>query len=127
MEKELCVHCGASMMMNKYTLNKTLLRSLVKIAMNPGKPARECSMNKSEFANYTKLKYWGLIQKLEDGLWTITPTGTLFLRGDLDLYEQVVYFRDKAVRYDGKFVNAFSIVGSEESKQKYREMMESYL
>lgn len=111
------------MMINYYSLNLTLLRALAKIARRPGIPARECGMTKGEYANYTKLKYWQFIRKLEDGIWIVTSDGKEFLKGNLRVAKKLGYFRDKVVEREG-ITTSRDILPNEESKQKYREMME---
>lgn len=125
-KKELCPHCGASMMINKYTLNVTLLNALSKLARNPGKMARECGFDQSEYSVYTKLKYWGFITQLDDGIWLVTNKGREFLTGTLSAPREVQYFRDEIVGFSSDTTTAFQILPTEESKQKYREYMEPY-
>ena len=112
------------MMSNKYTLNKTLLRCLAKMYKNKGKKARDMGMTKSEFANYTKLKFWGFIDKLDDGLWVVKNSGIDFLHNRIRTAKEITYFRNKVVESEG-LVRADEILDSAESKQKYREYMES--
>lgn len=125
-KKELCPHCGASMMINKYTLNLTLLRALIKLARNPGKSTRECGFNTSEYSVYTKLKFWEFIVQLEDGIWIVTKRGQEFLTGMLSVPKEVRYFRDEIVDFSSETTTAIQILPTEESKQKYREYMEPY-
>lgn len=125
--KELCPNCGASMMINKYSMNKTLLRSLIKITRNPGKTAKEINFTKSEYSVYTKLKWWGFIEQLEDGLWRVTQAGKDFLSGKTLASKEVGYFRNKLVYASEEKISVWQIVPTDESKQKYREMMVPYL
>lgn len=122
-KKELCPHCGASMMVNKYTFNMTLLRALAKMARNPGKKFVEMGMSKSEYANAAKLKFWGFISKQEDGLWLVTNDGYSFLRGEIKAPKEISYFRNRIVDTKG-MTDVNGILPTEESKQKYREWME---
>lgn len=124
--KELCQHCGASMMKNFYTFNKTLLRALAKVARNPGQPIRDVGLTKSEYANVSKLKFWGFLVKADDGLWTVTELGLAFLRGQVAADKEIAYFRNEVVERQGK-VFVWDIISTEESKQKYREFMQPYL
>lgn len=109
-------------MANRYTMNKTLLRSLWKLATHPNQPVKNIGMTKSEYSVYTKLKHWELIQRLEDGLWVLTPKGKQFLKNEIAVPKFITYFRDKLVETDGSTF-ALDIFDEEESKQKYRELM----
>lgn len=123
--KELCPHCGASMMANTYTMNRTLLRALAKMLAKPG-PARDTGMTKSEYSVYTKLKFWGFIARIEDGEWFVTGAGRDFLAGLMPAAKEITYFRNKLVGTTGSaFV--WDILPTEESKQKYRELMRPIL
>lgn len=124
--KETCHHCGASMMMNSYSMNKTLARALAKIAINPGKLIRECGLSRGEYANCTKLKFWGFIEKNFDGNWSVTDLGKSFLRGEVSAFKNIKYFRNRIVESEGQiFIQ--EILKNPESKQKYREMMEPFV
>lgn len=120
--KELCEHCGASMMVNKYSLNKTLLKALFKMARNPNKKAREMGFDKSEYAVYTKLKFWNFIERLADSEWVVTDLGWRFLRGEVKAPKEITYFRNEVKEKIGS-IFAADIFPTEESKQKYREAM----
>lgn len=121
MKKELCAHCGASMMINSYSMNRTLVRALSRLVLKPGR-ARDSGMSKSEYSVYTKLKFWGFIRRLEDGLWDVTDAGRDFLRGKIPAHKEIFYFRDRLVETKGE-VYVGEVLPTEESKQKYREMM----
>lgn len=126
MNKKLCPHCGASMMKNSYTMNKTLIRALVKLVRDPGKPIKDLGMSKGEYANVSKLKYWGFAFKSEDGIWWATSLGKMFLSGKYKAAKTVEYFRDEVVSQEGE-CDVWNIMPTEESKQKYRELMTPYL
>ena len=122
-KKERCPHCDASMMTNKYTLNTTLLGALSKMQRAGNRKIQEMEMTKSEYANYTKLKYWGFITRLDDGIWRVTENGYKFLLGERNAPREVVYFRDKVLEEVGN-ISVWDIVKTRESKQKYRDLME---
>lgn len=125
--KVLCEHCGASMMENKYTLNMALVRALAKLKANPNKLIREIGLTKVEYSVHSKLKYWGFTTKLEDGNWIIMDTGIKFLSGKLKVPREITYFRNRLMRTSGEFVSVWDVLPTEESKQKYREMMSPHI
>lgn len=124
--KDLCYHCGASMMKNHYSFNRVILRALVKLFRSQGIKSKDLNLTKSEYANFTKLKHWGLIWKQEDGLWFCTKKAEDFLSGKIKIPKEIYYFRNKVIEEIGH-VGVYEIIPTEESKQKYREMMRSYL
>lgn len=121
--KKRCPHCDASMMVNYYSMNLTLLRALAKLIKHEGKPLKDMGLRKSEYANISKLKFWGFAVKHEDGMWTPTAEGKQFASGHTATDHQIGYFRNKVVERSGK-IRVNEILKTEESKQKYREWME---
>lgn len=114
-----CPTCGARMSTNDYVFNITLVRALSKLAKYPGQKARGI-MDKSEYSVYTKLKFWEMITREEDGLWYISGKGLAFLMGDIPAAKKITYFRDKIVQTEG-MIYVDQIFKTEESKQKYRD------
>lgn len=112
------------MMVNWYAMNKALVRALQKLALNPGKSIRDIGMTRVEYSVYTKLKWWDLIQVEQlDGFWDVTPLGWQFLAGRIRVPKKIAYFRNQLVEQSEEKILISEIVPSEESKQKYREMM----
>lgn len=59
------------------------------------------ALNKTEFANFQKLRYFGLVQKSEQsGYWSITYSGFEFLRGRKDKPKKVYVFRNRVKEVD---------------------------
>ena len=55
---------------------------------------------------YSKLRYWGLIEKGEGaGVWRVTTKGFKFLDGEVTVPEQVKELRAKAVWFSEKQIN----------------------
>lgn len=127
MKKELCHHCGASMMMNCAALSMHALRCLAKAAQH-SEPfqTKDLRLTKTEYPNVTKLKYWGFIRRVGKKHWQITDDGLDFLRGKTMQPSKIWYFRDKIVRTDG-FINVWDIVEEQESREKYIELMRPVL
>lgn len=113
-------------MENKYTMNKTLVRSMIKMARAPGKSFQEMGLTKVEYSVITKLKYWDFVVRMDDGLWLLTDRAKSFLAGRVQAPKEIVYFRNRLVRSNGA-CKVWEVMPTEESKQKYREMMEPHL
>lgn len=120
-----CPHCGASMAMNYYSLNKTLLRALIKLVRDGG-----MSMTHIEKSVYTKLKYWRFIRQITttdgDKKWLVTDLGKQFLAGKTSAPKELTYFRDNVVEMTGE-IFVWQIVSEPESRQKYVDMMRPFL
>lgn len=126
LRKELCDHCGASMMENEYTMNRVLVRAMIKMLRKPGVPIRQLEMTKSEYAVVSKLKHWGLAHKAEDGVWVLSETGKSWLSGKGKIPRAIRYFRNKLTHQSPEMISVYEVMPTEESKQRYREMMTPY-
>lgn len=127
--KKVCEHCGASMMINFYTVNKTMVNALKKLHANPGVKVKNIGFTNSEYAIYSKLRHWGLIFELageEEGYWAVTKLGGDFLRGNARIPYKIGYFRNKLVEESPDTVSIVEVYSTPESKRKYREMMKEY-
>lgn len=122
-KKELCQHCGASMMMNAAILSKHALRCLVKAARHQGAwETKQLNLTKTEYPNVTKLKYWGFIRAVGRKRWEVTTQGLAFLRGETSAPSRIMYFRDRVIRRDPD-IHVWDIVDETESREKYIAMM----
>lgn len=110
-----CPHCGASMLVHKHNLSKGVVKSLVKMKQAIFKFNRnsihleEIGLNtSSQFNNFQKLRYFGLIAKYEEpkskknlaGYWLLTKRGNQFLKGEIAVSRSVYTFRNKIVDRD---------------------------
>lgn len=115
------------MMINRYTVNKALVQALYKLSKNPGKSAGELRLSRVEYSVYTKLKWWDLIVPTgEDGVWRVTDKGRRFLSGKEAVPRQIGYFRNKLCETSVETLTIFQVFPTEESRQKYRELMSVY-
>jgi hypothetical protein len=107
-----CPHCGASMAIHGHRLSKGLVNGLIKLKTEVIKRNRnmihfkdEMSLTKSEFCNFQKLRYHGLIAKYIDpttdehlaGYWLLTKRGNQFCKNEIALPASVFTFRNKIV------------------------------
>jgi hypothetical protein len=65
------------------------------------------ALTKSEYNNFQKLRFHGLIAHVEDhiGYWLITKRGGQFLRGELNIPDFVLTFRNRVVSHSDKLVS----------------------
>lgn len=74
---------------------------------------RLIGLTKTEYTNFQKLQYWGLVEKLnKGGLWQVTARGREFVAGSVAVPKYVWTYRGKTVRQSGEliFVNNVSSV-----------------
>lgn len=109
-EVKRCPHCNASMKMHWHALSKGLANTLVKfrkrvieLKRNKVHIKDEIAFTKSEFTNFQKLRYHGLVAKYIDpetkqhvaGYWLLTRRGNQFCKGLLAVPARVQTFRNK--------------------------------
>ena len=117
-----CQHCGAKM--NKYwhRLTPVMVRALVKTLQvvrdqdNNHVQISDVDLSHSEYGNYQKLRYHGLIAKHHDDEgnfdgWLITKRGGQFLRGEVCLPLRVQTFRNRVVEHDSQLVYISDVIG----------------
>lgn len=107
-----CPHCGANMYIHGHRLSKGLVNSLILFRKSILERNRnfihikdEMSLTKSQFTNFQKLRYHGLVAKYIDpetkehvaGYWVLTRRGNQFCKNILSLPVVVYTFRNKIV------------------------------
>lgn len=108
-----CKHCGQRIRERKESLSRGLVKTLVKFGRAVNKldrnevhPRKEVSLDKSEYNNFQKLRYFGLVAKVEDraGYWLITRNGGAFLRGEFLSHKYVTVRDNRVVAYSDERV-----------------------
>lgn len=90
---EVCPCCGQKIVVYKHKLNKTLISSLVKLWEHNGEgKAADLGLTNSQFANFQKLTYFGLVDK-NNSIYILTEKGRLFLK-NLEKVPSVVYTKN---------------------------------
>ncbi len=106
-DKEYCEECGASTARYKQILSKGIVVPLLKMAnkvkqtnLNDIRISKDLELTKSEYNNFQKLRYFGLIAKVKidgnvnKGRWLITARGWAFLDGKEAVHNYVVTYRN---------------------------------
>lgn len=116
--KHTCAHCGATTMQYKHGMAHGLAAILIKFAeehmrqkrMHPtGRVGKvevcKVGLTRNEGGNYSKLRYWNLIEKVggaeKGGDWCVTEKAFQFLRGEITLPHHAWTYRAEVQRYDG--------------------------
>jgi hypothetical protein len=109
-----CPNCGASMSVNRHGLTRGLVKILIKFRQavlenerddfNRIHAQRDVSFTKNEYANFQKLRYFGLIAKCKKtngerdiGYWLLTRNGNRFIKGLITQPKYVKTFRNSIV------------------------------
>ena len=98
---EICPCCGQRTIKRRHCLNAILVRALSVLAAEGNGCAKlreiEPFLNKSEYNNFQKLQYFGLIEKIpRTRYWKITEVGVNFLNGNTAA-PSYVWVRNKMV------------------------------
>ena len=131
---ESCAHCGGKMVEYLHTLTVALIESLARLAVAGGKaPLSELSLSRSQWTNFQKLRYWGLVGKAYDkeGLrdrnaWEITRRGWRFLNGTERVPKLVWTFRGEFVRWEGALMAIDDVIEGYWSRSDYAALRKAH-
>lgn len=80
-EIQICTCCGQKIVSYRHRLNKTLLNCLYKLSRKKIGSLKELGLTNNEFANFQKLKYFGLVDKIKSS-YILTLKGKKFINGE---------------------------------------------
>ena len=108
----ICECCGAKVVEYKHSFNQSLANSLYKLYLQHGAAnTSKIGLTAIQWANFQKLKYWGLVQKAEKedrtkigGVWELTKTGIDFVEKGTSIQKHVWSYRGRAVNQEGNTV-----------------------
>lgn len=91
----------------KHKLSNFLVDPLFALSRQPEGKGRisRIGITHPQIANFSKLKYWGFVDKIGGGDWAITHVGWEFIRGRLQVYEYVHTYSDKRLRFSGNLIS----------------------
>jgi hypothetical protein len=95
-------------------MSEFLARTLEKFARSSGdRPTilADLDMTHTEYLNFQKLGYWGLVINPKRGTWQMTAEGWSFLGGGHRIHERVLTLRGKFDGYEGDLVAFEDILG----------------
>lgn len=99
MEKtKRCSCCGQIIMVRRRNIRPEMVRALYQLA-DLGRPAKVSDLrglSRGTFADFTKLKYWGLIASVKDTeKWSVTNDGHNFLFAGMRIKKYKWIFNDQ--------------------------------
>lgn len=128
-EHKKCPYCRANMKMYWQPLSKGLVKTLIKfrqevIKRNRNKIhiAQDMNFTKTEFNNFQKLRYHGLVTKWinpdtkihDAGYWLLTRRGNLFAKNLISLPFKVQTYRNRIVDKSPELYYINDLLGSED-------------
>ena len=124
---KVCPHCDALMMQYKHNLNPPLVEGLREIYNHQGVflNVKLLDIDWVARANFTKLRFWGLIiphmrgDVPVDGEWKITKEGIAFVEGKIKVHKSIWYYRNKFVKFDGELIKITDVKGRIQRKPDY--------
>lgn len=116
MNKEYCPHCGQSVSSHKHSLSNNMagiLKKAASIGPFDFHLQKDLNLTKNEYANFQKLKYWGLVEKADvSGCWRITSHGFGFLKDEIMMPRWVRTFNNRVIE------QSFDLVGIRDLQQE---------
>ncbi len=122
---ETCPTCGQKINPHKERITPGLVKTLYKFAgsiskkgVNKLHPRKELSLTISEYNNFQKLRYHGLVAKVKEdgvfisGYWLLTTRGQAFLRGNLKIPSYVVIFNNRITERSEEKISAHDVLKS---------------
>ena len=131
-KKEFCPHCHQPVMKNKQMLTRALGDILLTAAckFRAGEPfhlQRDLNLTKSQYNNFQKLRYWGLVKKTfllgkrAGGFWELTGLTGAFIHGK-PLPRVKWTFNNEVVGAGEEMTTLELMVGSFEAPEKWAEL-----
>ena len=123
--KKVCSQCCQTINARKESLSRGIVRSLYKVAqvanvtdLNKVHPRRDANLTISEYNNFQKLRYHGLVAKYKQngenisGYWLITKRGYKFLNNEIRIPKYVHIVKNRIMGYGDKKISMLDVVES---------------
>lgn len=124
-EDEVCPHCGAKKKVYWQRLSPILVKTLVKFKAaviqkgeNKIHLRDDLELTKSEYTNFQKLRFHGLVAKYKIegkniyGYWVLTRRGSDFLKNEITVPVKVKTYRNKVIGYSEARVTVIDVIKS---------------
>lgn len=130
-EVHLCPCCGAKLTGRWENISKGLSKNLIRFreqvllkGKNKVHLMKDLNLTHSEYTNFQKLRFHGLIahyknpitKEEETGYWLLTKRGNLFCKNEIAIPKKVLIFRNKIQSKGDKFVNISDIFAQKDSE-----------
>ena len=131
-----CPYCGQDILKHKHPFSRSLANILIRATQKfgPKEPfhlQHDLFLTKSEYNNFQKLRYWGLVEKARDGqgkrrggYWSLTWKALELLNGE-EIYKWVITFNNAIVDYSIKKITLQQTVGYFEIPERWAKRAEA--
>ena len=131
---DVCAICTRTLKCHPYALTPTIVDSLVwlyqKAQLSPSRTVSTVTSNCPKWIlkarQYSLLKFWGFVERVQKSEYRVTSTGVLFLRGEISVHNQILVFYDELKHKLGKTVSIHNILGSDFHYQDANYLLEKY-
>jgi tRNA(His) 5'-end guanylyltransferase len=129
-----CPCCGQFVKLYKRKLNSVMARCLIKMTslQNGYNHVREIVKGISDTGtnDFSKLKYWGLIEEMNNddldkktsGYWRLTKQGLLFAKNQINVPKYAEIYNTKLIGFSAEQTNIIDSLGT---KFNYNELMQN--
>jgi hypothetical protein len=119
MDSKICECCGSKIVEYCFSFNAGLARSLIRLieaerasgSFKSGIEISKLGMTTSQWTNFQKLRYWGLIEAVineenyrKRGWWRTTYLAWSFVTGSSTIRKNVWLYRNKVIRFEGDHI-----------------------
>jgi len=124
---KVCKCCGAKMVEYTHTFSRGLARSLWLMAGHAsGVDISTLKMTHTMLANFQKLRYWGLVERVnkdseKGGEWKITELGSKFVKGDTVIFKKVTTYRANVKAFSGEQITFDEVSDGWLYRSEYKE------
>ena len=129
-----CPCCDQFVKVYRRSINRTMARQLIFSSNEFGDEwfhARDVVLGQASAGDYSKLRFWGLIEKKpheegyngkkSSGYWRVTPNGHKFARFELTLPQYALVYNNNVLEFEGDQVNIVECLGD---RFDYNKLME---
>lgn len=126
--KEFCPVCGQSIMEHKHTMSKAMANIFKMLPLhNPFHLQKDLNLTKNQYANFQKLRYWGLVERIiyndKSGYWQVTDHGRRFASNELAIPKTMITFNNHVRRAESPMIKISDCDGSWKNRNDYQREM----
>lgn len=104
---DLCPNCTQPIVAYEFPLNKVVV-NLIRVVDSRGGQCDSRDIVRSGFGSNTSIgAYHGLIEKVGERIWRVTPKGARFLRGKIDLPAWIRVFQKEVYAESEKKISVY--------------------
>lgn len=114
-------------MRHKHSMTRSLANILLDLNFHADfHLQKDLDLTKNQYANFQKLKYWGLVKQVKDkaGYWIVTQHGIAFANNVVKVPKNIFTFNNQVVRSEGPMVCIDELTDLWKNRESYISEME---